>query len=220
MGNGIVGVLVQIFNLLKEIIYRILKIPEFVLCLVGVRPPKMLKLRVVILRDEKGLPLAREEKVMQAVYETIRVFANGAQVEVVPSGWLAVTAPHAAPKAALEINDAWLDDMGAAGAFYRSLMARTLAGTVLGYGPPVTIFLVRDVTGDIGASLGSLTDYAVLKADTIERNRYLLAQQIGRVCDLSSSKARINIMFPAEPGDQLSRWQAAVLRTSRHVTYL
>lgn len=220
MGNGIVGVLVQLFNLLKELVHRLLKIPEFLLCLLGVQPPKTLKLRVVILRDEKGLPLAREEKVLQAVYETIRIFANGAGVEIVPSGWLAVTAPHAAPKAALEISDPWLDDMGEAGAFYRSLMARTAAGTAVGYGSPVTIFLVRRAAGKTGASLGPLTDYAVLEATTIERNRYLLAQQIGRVCGLSSSKARTNVMFSTEPGDQLSRWQAAVFRTSRHVTYL
>ena len=223
MANGMAGVLVQLFNLLKELVHRLLKLPEFVLCLVGVRPSKIMRLRVVILRDEQGLPLAREELVMQAVYETIRIFANGAQVQVVPSGWLVVTAPHAAPKAALEIScdqDAWREGMGQAGAFYRSLMARTAVGTALGYGPPVTVFLVRRIAGKSGCSLGPLTDYATLEAGIIERGRRLLAHEIGHTCGLSHSKTETNVMFPSESGDQLSRWQAAVFRSSRHVTYL
>jgi hypothetical protein len=212
-----------LFNVLKELVHRLLKLPEFLLYLLGVRPSKILRLRVVILRDEKGLPLAREELVMQAVYETIRIFGSAAQVQVVPSGWLVVTAPHAAPKAALEVNcdsQAWREDMGAAGAFFRSLMARTAVGTALGYGPPVTVFVVRDIAGKGGCSLGPLTDYATLEAGIIERGRRLLAHEIGHACGLVHSKTKANVMFPIGPGDQMSRWQAAVFRSSRHVTYL
>jgi hypothetical protein len=214
--------LVQLFNVLKEFINRLLKIPELMLYLVGVRPLKLLRLRVVILRDERGLPLAREEVVMKAVYETIRIFASGAQVKVIPSEWLVVTAPHAAPKAALDVscdNKAWREDLGQAGAFYRSLMARTAAGTAIGYGAPVTVFLVRDIAGKGGCSLGPLTDYATLEADMLERGRRLLAHEIGHACGLLHSKSKTNFMFPIGPGDQMTRWQAAVLRSSRHVTY-
>jgi hypothetical protein len=223
MIDGIAGVLVQLFNVLKEFVNRLLKLPEFLLYLVGVRPLKMLRLRVVILRDERGLPLAREELVMQAVYEAARVFATGAQVKIVPSGWLVVTAPHAAPKAALEVSCdsyAWREDVGQAGAFYRTLMARTPAGTLVGYGAPVTVFLVRKIAGKAGCSLGPLTDYAILEADTLARGRRLLAHEIGHACGLAHSKTKTNLMFPVGPGDQMSRWQAAVLRSSRHVTYL
>jgi hypothetical protein len=223
MGNGIAGVSVQLFNVLKETVNRVLKIPEFLLYLLGIRPFKLLRLRVVILRDERGLPLAHEELVMQAVHETTRIFASGAQVKVIPSGWLVVTAPHAAPKAALEVNcdrNAWREDMGQAGAFYRSLMARTPAGTAIGYGAPVTVFLVRDVAGKAGCSLGPLTDYATLEANILQRGRRLLAHEIGHACGLFHSKVKSNFMFPVGPGDKMSRWQAAVLRTSRHVTYL
>jgi hypothetical protein len=159
---------------------------------------------------------------MKAVYETIRIFASGARVKVVPSGWLVVTAPHAAPKAALDVscdNHAWREDLGQAGAFYRSLMARTAAGTAIGYGAPVTVFLVRGIAGKGGCSLGPLTDYATLEADMLERGRRLLAHEIGHACGLIHSKSKTNFMFPVGPGDQVSLWQAAVLRSSRHVTH-
>ena len=97
-----IGLLWEIFNLLKEVLNRTIKLPELLLTLAGLRTTKKLLLRVVVLRDERGLPLASNEEVLPAYEEARRILSRMAGVTVEPAGWRVVTAPHAAPKAAVK----------------------------------------------------------------------------------------------------------------------
>ena len=217
-----VGLLWELFNLLKEVANRVLKLPEFLLTLVGVRFGKRLRVRVVVLRDERGLPLASDAEVRPAYEEAQRILARMAGVAVEPAGWRVVTAPHAAPKAALDVrctDGAWRDDLGQAGAFFRSLMASTPVGTVTGYGQPVTVFVVRSMTTHNGCSLGAAADYVTVEAKSLRTARRLLAHEVAHACGLWHSQRPNNLMLPQGPGEELTHWQAAVLRSSRHVTY-
>ncbi len=217
-----VGLLWEIFNLLKEVVNRLLKLPEFLLTLVGVRFGKRLRLRVVVLRDERGLPLASDAEVRPAYEEAQRILARMAGVAVEPAGWRVVTAPHAAPKAALDVrctDGAWRDDLGQAGAFFRSLMATTMAGTLTGYGQPVTVFIVRSMTTHNGCSLGAAADYVTVEAKSLRTARRLLAHEVAHACGLWHTKRPNNLMLPKGPGEEMTHLQAAVLRSSRHVTY-
>ncbi len=217
-----VGLLWEIFNLLKEVVNRLLKLPEFLLTLVGVRFGKRLRVRVVVLRDERGLPLASDAEVRPAYEEAQRILARMAGVAVEPAGWRVVTAPHAAPKSALDVrctDGAWRDDLGQAGAFFRSLMASTPVGTLTGYGQPVTVFVVRSMTTHNGCSLGAAADYVTVEAKSLRTARRLLAHEVAHACGLWHSQRPNNLMLPQGPGEDLTHMQAAVLRSSRHVTY-
>lgn len=217
-----VGLLWEVFNLLKEVANRLIKLPEFLLTLVGVRFGKRLRLRVVVLRDERGLPLASDAEVRPAYEEAQRILARMAGVAVEPAGWRVVTAPHAAPKAALDVrctDGAWRDDLGQAGAFFRSLMATTMAGTLTGYGQPVTVFIVRSMTTHNGCSLGAAADYVTVEAKSLRTARRLLAHEVAHACGLWHTKRPNNLMLPKGPGEEMTHLQAAVLRSSRHVTY-
>ena len=216
------GLLWEGFNLIKEVLNRLFKLPELLLTLAGFRSTKRLRLRVVILRDERGLPLAGNEEALPAYEEARRVLARMAGVTVEPAGWRVVTAPHAAPKAALDVrctDGAWRDDLGQAGAFFRDLMAKTRSGTLIGYGAPLTVFIVRSMSTHNGCSLGAATDYVTVEAKTLRTTRRLLAHEVAHACGLWHSKNPANLMFPRGPGEELSRWQASILRTSRHVTH-
>jgi hypothetical protein len=217
------GFLWQVFNLLKEVLNRVIKLPELLLTLVGLRFNKKLRLRVVVLRDERGLPLIGNEEVIPAFEEARRILARMAGVVVEPAGWRVVTAPHAAPRAALDVrctDGAWRDDLGEAGAFFRSLMATTTTGTLIGYGAPVTVFVVRSISTHNGCSLGAAADYVTVEARTLRNTRRLLAHEVAHACGLWHTSRAKNLMIAQGPGEELSTWQAAVLRTSRHVTYL
>lgn len=216
------GLFWQIFNILKETINRIIKLPELILALLGWRFPKKLKLRIVILRDERGLPLISNEQVVPAFDEARRILGRSANIEVEPAGWRVVTAPHGAPKAALDVHctdGAWRDDLGQAGEFFRSLMATTTAGTLTGYGAPITVFVVRSITSHNGCSLGAATDYVTVEAGTMKTSRRLLVHEVAHACGLWHAKRPNNLMLPKGPGEELAGWQAAIARTSRHVTY-
>jgi hypothetical protein len=217
----------EVFNIIKETLNRLIKLPELALTLVGLRFTKKLRLRIVVLRDERGLPLLRNEEALPAFEEARRVLARTAGVAVEPAGWRVVTAPHAAPQAALDVHctdgvrqGAWRDDLSAAGAFYRSLMASTTAGTLLGYGAPVTVFIVRSISTHNGCSLGAAADYVTVEAKTVRNSRRLLVHEVAHACGLWHSQRPNNLMIPKGPGEELTTWQAAVLRASRHVTYL
>ena len=93
-----IGLLWEIFNLLKEVLNRTAKAPELLLTLAGLRTTKKLLLRVVVLRDERGLPLASNEEVLPAYEEARRILSRMAGVTVEPAGWRVVTAPTPRPR--------------------------------------------------------------------------------------------------------------------------
>ncbi|MEZ4515507.1 MAG: matrixin family metalloprotease [Chloroflexota bacterium] len=214
--------MIQSFNFVKEALNRVIGVFDFVVSLFGIWPAKKLRVRIVILRDERGLPVMDEPAAQRAFDETARILGRAAQVEMVPVGWRVVTAPHGAPTAALDVrctDGAWSDDLGEAGSFYRSIMAKTAVGTIVGYGAPVTVFVVRSISDKNGCSLGMLTDYVTVEAREALRTRGLIAHEIAHACGLLHSQDKANIMYPTGPGATMSRFQTAVFRNSRHVTY-
>ena len=215
----------ELANLLKEVLNRALGLVDFVGCLLGWLPPKKLRLRVAVLQDEAGNPLADESVVDLAVAEATRVFWQEAHTRIVPvGGQIVVTLDAAAPAAALNVRcgmGAWAEDFGEAGAYFRRRAAYNLSGTLLGYGAPVTAFVVRDIVGKGGCSLGILADHVTVDIPALAGpGPRVLTHEVAHACGLWHSKDGSNLMFPSGPGDSLSRWQRAILRSSRHVTYL
>jgi hypothetical protein len=82
------------------------------------------------------------------------------------------------------------------------------------------VFVVRDVVGKCGCSLGPLGDYVTVDRDGLGGTRRILAHELGHSCGLRHVGGEGNLMRPRNPGERLTRWQRAVLRSSRHVTYL
>lgn len=217
------GAAAQSLNVLRETANRLPGLVDTGASFVGVRPYKKLLLRVVILRDEEGNALAPEEAVIPSFLEIQRILLEQARVRVLPAGTMVVTLGEPAPTAALDVHcddGAWQEDLATAGEFFRSHEARE-RGRLSGYGAPVTVFIVRDISNKGGCSLGPLTNYVTLEARMLPRARYrLIAHEVAHACGLWHSPDKANLMFPKGPGDALLPWQAAILRNSRHVTLL
>ena len=232
MNRGIVGSLPlgagvgQLGSLVREVAGRALSAPELVLTAAGSERRKKLRLRVVILRDRDGEPVAPLEDVEKAVAEARRVLERQANVEIVPAnGRLVDVLDEPAEEAALDHpcskQGLWRADLGPAGRYFRALQARNPGRRALGFGAPVTAFVVRDVIGKCGCSLGPLGDYVTIDAGGLAGdNIRILAHELGHSCGLSHARDADNLMRPRAPGERLTKVQRALLRNSRHVTYL
>ncbi len=218
------GAAAQTSNIVQETVNRLASLPDTAAFLVGMRPYKRLRLRVVVLRDENGVPLAAEAEVMPSIHEMERVFRQAARVHILPAEPIIFTVPEPTPTYALDVHcddGAWQEDFTDCGAYFRQAMAKHFPGTLLGYAAPVTVMIVRDISNKGGCSLGPLADYVTLEAKMLNRAKFrILAHEVGHACGLFHSKVKANLMWPKGPGDQLVWWQTAVLRNSRHVTYL
>jgi Matrixin len=211
-------------NVLREAVNRVVAAPEVAGTFAGTRRPKKLRVRIAILRDESGAPVATEAEVQPALDEAKRVLREQAGVELLPADgrWLE-TLTENGPREALDspcAEGSWQADFGPGGAFFRRHRVRTTRGTLTGSAAPITAFVVRDVLGKAGCSLGPLVDYVTIDRRAFEgRTLRVLAHELGHACGLPHSSEAENLMLPARMGERLKTWQVAVLRSSRHVTY-
>ncbi|HSE80411.1 MAG TPA: matrixin family metalloprotease [Gaiellaceae bacterium] len=213
--------LAQATNVLREAGHRIVGIPELAGSLAGSRRPKKLRVRVAILRDENGKPVATPEDVEPSLAEAKRVLREAAAIELLAAAEpLVRTIAEPAPAAALDspcAEGSYRADFGRGGAFFR---LHREAGGVTGSGAPLTVFVVRDVLGKAGCSLGPLVDHVTVDMSALTGRRLrVLAHELGHACGLPHSSAAENLMLPTRMGDRLQPWQVAVFRSSRHVTY-
>lgn len=212
----------QATNVIKETIKRSVGLAQLCAEALGVRPFKQLRLRVVILRDEEGQPLCSVQDVRDSWEEAQRIFSQQAHVRLLAATPSTVVVPVPSPVSALNVHcddGAWQEDLDGAGDYFRKNCAQTTSGRWIGYAAPVTVFIVRDISNKGGCSLGPLADYVTLEAGMLNRARSrLLAHEVAHACGLWHSKEKQNLMFPRGPGDKLTRWQALLLRNSRHVT--
>lgn len=212
-------------NVLKEAVNRVVAAPEIAGTFAGARRPKKLRVRIAILRDGSGAPVATDADVQPALDEAKRVLREQAAVELLAAGgrWIE-TLEESAPKEALDspcAEGSWQADFGPGGAFFRRHHARTTRGTLTGSAAPITAFVVRDVLGKAGCSLGPLVDYVTVDKRAFEgRTLRVLAHELAHACGLPHSSDEENLMLLKSMGERLRTWQVAVLRSSRHVTYL
>lgn len=213
----------QVTSVVKEAANRVVGVPDMILTFAGSRRRKKLRLRVCILRDEEGNPVATPADVEPALAEARRVLALYG-IEVLPAEEpLVRTLEDPAPRQALDsacAEGSWQADFGPGGAFFRRHAARNTVGAITGSGAPITAFLVRDVLGRAGCSLGPLVDYVTVDMGALKgRTLRVLAHELGHACGLPHADDDENLMLPKRMGERLASWQVTLLRGSRHVTY-
>lgn len=86
---------------------------------------------------------------------------------------------------------------------------------------PITIFIVREISGKVGCSLGPLTDYVTLSIDGV-KDVSTLAHELGHCCGLRHRDDKIdNLMYSsnARTNNNITGMQKYSVRTSRHCTF-
>lgn len=184
-------------------------------------PPKKLRLHIFILSDQNG-PLVNPSDLTLAIDYARKTLKDRFNVKLLPysEGMVEIiTTP--APSAALVVHcdsGALKEEFGEAGEYF----AKHLAGwnaIPISLTFPITAFVVRDIVGKQGCSLGPLSDYLTLDLAGVKSDS-TLAHEIGHSCSLWHSKTQSNLMWPdTKRGNQVKWFQKNLLRSSRHVMY-
>jgi hypothetical protein len=230
----------QSVNFAREFAAWVTGLPQFLLGAFGVMPAKLLRVRVVVLskapgENVLGIPDEGIEAALGPTLElTGQILWQQARVRLLPvDGRFVEVEREPAPKAALSVHcnqRAFLEDYEAAGRYFSRRLARAGASRIRGAGMPITAFVVAEIDGVVGCSIGPLADYVTLQPDAITAARpWALAHEIGHACGLPHLNAigralfggdnATNLMDPSASGEQLTRRQALILRSSRHVTF-
>jgi len=227
------------WNSLITVIHLIFGMVEFLLWKLNYRPMKKFRVGFIILRDQNDKPLTSSDSVLPAVNKAKEIFSQ-AKVEILPafplakklsetgerpesSAWVrTMSKPAAARILTLGCNlPAIMQDLGLPGTLlqYHTLESFFQTGLrrLTGYGAPVTVFVVQEIVGFAGCSLGWLSDYV-----TVEHNHlFTTAHELGHACNLLHRTDEDNLMHPRSGKQKtilLTDWQIALLRASRHVT--
>lgn len=229
-----------ILNIAITAVWGLLGIIDFLLNLVGVKPEKKLRISMLVLRDSSGNLVASDSDLVTHLQHAIDIFFEQANVRVIRSGPLNYDSGFAGKETA---DTNWFKEMlessannildvacGVAAAgedlWIPGVKFEYLAGIrmyygnfrrLIGYGAPIPIFVVRDSgsSSTLGCSLGPLADYVTIEGG----NPICIAHEMGHACNLWHAGDSSNLMNSRCGGTQLSRWQVALLRSSRHVTY-
>jgi hypothetical protein len=179
-------------------------------------PEKKLRIKIFILQKQKDDPVMLPDELPAAINYAKISFKKNFNVKLLPYNReqfveVLQTIP---PKEALYTKGgigAMKEEFKIAGGFY--------ASNLVGAFYPVTAFVVADIAGANGCSLGPATDHIILdpagaKSDSI------LAHELAHACGLWHVKDESNLLYPNKKrGDEIKWWQKNFFRSSRHVTY-
>jgi hypothetical protein len=219
----IVGRLIdEILNVIAEIVWRIVGILDAILTLIGIRLLKKIRVCIIILRDEAGIPVTTAADLQPAVNQADTILRDEANVELIVEG--IHTVDNNSPTNALDVGcnvDAWGEDLLVPGSYFQLTAAwhctKGAIGRVLGYANPIVVFCVRQIPGTTaGCALGPLTDYLTIEG----RNPICLAHEMGHKVGLWHCCPGTNLANGNCGGTQLDWWQIVIVRNSRYVTYI
>jgi hypothetical protein len=202
------------------------------------RPDRVMRVRVLVQRDEDGDPVATVTHAHEAVAWARDAFA-AVGVRLVPVGWdgdedgdedrdgdvadrdprfvTVVDAPATA--ATLDVActaRAWRADLGAAGTGFRRQVRAAGGSPAPGPGSPVWVFAVRGfATRHLGCSLGPVTDYVTVR---LTGEATTLAHELGHACGLWHTRDDTLMHRRPTRTARLTRLQTWLVRASRHVT--
>lgn len=227
-----------VIRIIVEVIGRILGVGDLLLGFLN-WPRKKLRLHIVVLSrvntgpiitkeddtttmDTATVPVININDLNDSIEHVRKVLKKRFNIKLEPYGKSFVEIdPNVAPDYALNVkcdsNAVW-EEYDDAGEFFAKRVAGWNAVPVSGKFP-ITAFVVGNVDGKQGCSLGPLTDYVTIDPDGVASTSTLM-HEIGHACGLWHSGSTSNIMYKNSPrGDEVKWFQKNLLRSSRHVLY-
>jgi hypothetical protein len=216
-----------IINWIKIIISILAGIPEFLLCLLGLRIRKHMHVCVTVLAGKDGRPVVDNAKVTTVMDDAAAIILKRMNVQIREHGRHVVRVPDDN----LDVSGCNAGQLFGSDAF--DLSTEGVGGTfgdLLGCGDGVVdaaeeavldilnIIFIRDIIegGDIGCHIPG-TNYVIV--DTSAKG-LTLAHELGHAGDLWHVSGATNLMNHFTAGDDVEAWQQCIFRRSRFVVYV
>lgn len=206
---------------LIDLIWRIIGILDTIAGIFGLHLPKKLRVCIIILSDAKRTPMATKASLKPDIDKAKKIYKDTANIKFIVSDihTLETPAPEGNLDPQCEAGALW-DDLWVQGTYYENNANVQCFDSaflrLIGYAAPVVVFIVRDVAGNKGCSLGPFADYVTVEgADPI-----CLAHEVSHACGLWHAGDRTNLANHVCGGTKLKGWQVEIVRSSRHVTFL
>ena len=214
--NGIKGVMRITIRMIVEAIHRL--VINIFDTLVGFLnwPEKKLRIKILILKEPSNRPVLSQSDLDTAIAFAKISLKKNFNVKLIPIGqeqFVEVLNKIPGKKTLYTKGGtgALAEEFKTTGSFFAS----NLCGSFY----PVTAFVVIDIIGATGCSLGPLTDYITLDRDGAKSNSTLV-HEIAHACGLWHVSERANLLYRNKNrGDEVKWWQKNLFRGSRHVTY-
>ncbi len=194
--------IVYVLKWLCWVVDWVIRLPNLLLCLAGIREPRFMSVCVKVLAAADGTPAIPLDTVRNMMQDAAQVLRQ-CNIFMLVCNFEVVIKPEYLTTTTCDVG----------GMFSRFFT--WFASRACGCCSTVTVYFVEDIQGAAGCAYPG-SDWVTVDVDATGNT---VVQEIGHLADLwAHSDDSNNVMFGNGAGDQITRAQCCVIRSSRFVT--
>ena len=215
--NSVRGIIRVVIRIIIEVFHRVLLNIFDLLFGFFNWPRKKLRIKIFILPNEEQNSLVSPTDLDRAIVYTTKVFSKNFNIKLLaaqknePLTEILKTIPPSEVLYTRGGAGALSEEFKTTGNFFAAHLVAPIY--------PVTVFVVMNIKGASGCSLGPMTDYITLDHRGA-KDESILAHELAHACGLWHLNHRTNLLwYKKDRGDKIRWWQRNIFRSSRHITY-
>lgn len=225
-----------VINFVTSLAWRLARLPEMILSLIGIEPVLTVRLNVLVIRFNDSYPQIIDTSdpsmistipidhsfIERKIEEANEIWMEAANINIVldRSVFLSENAPQEAAFPSCADGTSTAEDLGLAGTYYQQAAARNLPlsslGRTLGLAGGIIVIMPIDVIDAQGCALGPFNDYLTVD---VQSGRFVLAHEIGHKLALGHHGPSTNLMTADSITDsRIEWWQRIWARNSKYAS--
>ncbi len=203
--------------ILKDLFFRLLALPEFLCSILGFTPNKVLNIRVLILKKENS-SVSNSNIIEHWIKTTSKILESECHILLKVIDIESFETNEQALESSCKFKSAFSKNAK----IYAKLLSNFYKSETIferfGYGAPLNVIVTKSFkSANDGCAIPLITNYVVLTYDAATTT---LTHEISHIAWLGHKALKSNIMNRFQNrGTHFTRFQKAMLRTSRYVSW-